>query len=96
MVQFMMGFPSLSIFFWRYALESAYYISNKVLSKLVNKTPHEMWTGHKPAPSHLRIWGCSAYVKYLKTDKLGPRSDKYLFVGYPKKIKGYYFYHTDE
>ena len=25
-------------------------------------------------------------------DKLGPRSDKCYFIGYPKEIKGYYFY----
>ena len=55
-----------------------------------------MWTGHKLALSHLRIWGCPAYVKRLKTDKFGPKSDKYLFIGYPKEIKGYYFYLADE
>ena len=32
----------------------------------------------------------------MKTDKLGPRSDKYLFVGYPKETKRYYFYLADE
>ena len=40
--------------------------------------------------------GCSAYIKRLKTDKLGPRSNKCLFVGYPKEIKRYYFYLADE
>ena len=30
------------------------------------------------------------------TDKLGPRSDRCLFMGYPKETKGYYFYHTEE
>ena len=38
----------------------------------------------------------SDLYKYLKTNKLRPRSDKYLFVGYQKKIKGYYFYLTEE
>ena len=46
--------------------------------------------------SHLRVWGCPAYVKRLKTDKLEPRSDKYLFIGYPKETKKYYFYFADE
>ena len=41
--------------------------------------------------SHLRVWGCPSYVKCLKTDKLGLKFDRYLFVGYPKKTKGYYF-----
>ena len=55
-----------------------------------------MWTEHKPILSFLRVWGCLAYIKYLKTDKLGPKSNKYLFVEYPKEIKGYYFYHADK
>ena len=29
-------------------------------------------------------------------DKLGPRSDRCLFVGYPKESKGYYFYLAEE
>ncbi len=96
MVRSMMGFASLPISFWGYALESACYILNKVPSKSVNKTPHEMWTGRKPMLSHLRVWGCPAYVKRLKTDKLEPKSDKCFFVGYPKETKGYYFYFAEE
>ena len=42
------------------------------------------------------MWGCPVYVKCLKSDKLGPRFDKCLFVGYPKEIKGYYFYPADK
>ena len=36
------------------------------------------------------------YIRYLKIDKLGPRSDKCIFIGYPKEIKEYYFYLVDE
>ena len=32
----------------------------------------------------------------MKTDKFGSRSDKYLFIGYPKETKRYYFYFADE
>ena len=55
-----------------------------------------METGYKPALSHLKVWRCLAYIKCLKTDKLEPRYDKCLFVGYPKEIKGYYFYLADK
>ena len=92
----MMGFASLSISFWGYVLELVCYLLNRVSSKSVIKTPYVIWTGHKPALSHLRVWGCSAYVKRLVTDKLGPRSDKCTFIGYPKETKGYFFYHADE
>ena len=33
---------------------------------------------------------------HLEIDKLGPRSDKCLFIGYPKESKGYYFYLSEE
>ena len=58
--------------------------------------PYEIWIGRKPVLSHLRVWGCLTYVKHLITDKLGPRSDKCNFIGYPKETKGYYFYFADE
>ena len=53
-------------------------------------------TGRRSTLSHLRILSCLAYVKSFQNDKLGSRSDKCSFVGYPKKIRGYYFYYTNE
>ena len=96
MVRSMMGFADLPVSFWGYALESSCYILNNVPSKSVAKTPYEIWTGRKPTISHLRVWGCPAYVKHLESDKLGPKSDRCLFVGYPKESKGYYFYLPEE
>ena len=51
-----------------------------------------MWCNKKPVLSHLKIWGCPAYVKHIESDKLGAKSEKCLFVGYPKETRGYYFY----
>ena len=96
MVRSMVGFADLPVSFWGYALESACYILNNVPSKSVAKTPYEIWTGRKPTISHLRVWGCPAYFKRLESDKLGPKSDRCLFVGYPKESKGYYFYLPEE
>ena len=87
MVRSMMGFTSLSISFWGYALESTCYLLNKVSSKSIIKTPYEIWIGHKSALSYLRVWGCPIYVKRLVIDKLELRSDKYTFIGYPKRPK---------
>ena len=42
------------------------------------------------------IWGCEAFVKHLISDKLGPKSKKCNFVGYPKETKGYYFYNPSD
>jgi hypothetical protein len=82
--------------FWGYALETAAFTLNRVPSKSVVKTPYEMWTGKTPNLSFLKIWGCEVYVKRLQSDKLTPKSDKCMFVGYPKETLGYYFYHRSE
>jgi hypothetical protein len=46
--------------------------------------------------SFIKIWGSEAYVKRLMSNKLSPRSDKCIFVEYPKETKGYYFYYKSE
>ena len=32
----------------------------------------------------LKVWCCDAYVKKFHRDKLEPKTDKYIFIGYPK------------
>ena len=44
----------------------------------------------------LKVWGCDAYVKKLQPDKLEPKSEKCVFIGYPKETVGYTFYHKSE
>ena len=44
----------------------------------------------------LKVWGCDAYVKRLQPDKLKPKADKCVFIGYPKETIGYTFYHRSE
>ena len=43
----------------------------------------------------LKFWGCDAYVKKFHPDKL-PKSEKCVFIGYPKETVGYTFYHRSE
>ncbi|KAL4386829.1 hypothetical protein GQ457_09G016700 [Hibiscus cannabinus] len=69
---------------------------NRVPSKSVQKTPHEMWIGKHPNMSFMRVWGCQAYVKHQMSTKLEPKSQKCTFVGYPKETKGYYFYNKNK
>ena len=44
----------------------------------------------------LKVWGCDAYVKKFHPDKLEPKSEKCVFIEYPKEIVGYTFYHRSE
>ncbi|KAL4361053.1 hypothetical protein GQ457_04G019690 [Hibiscus cannabinus] len=96
MVRSMMSHTDLPTSFWGYALETAAFTLNRVPSKSVQKTPHEMWTGRRPNMSFMKIWGCKAYVKHQMSTKLEPKSEKCTFVGYPKETKGYYFYNENK
>ena len=51
---------------------------------------------HKPKLSFLKLWGRGAYVKMLQPDKLEPKSEKCVFIGYPKETIGYNFYLRSE
>ena len=55
-----------------------------------------MWTGKSPSLSFLKIWGCEAFVKQFMSDNLTPKSNKCIFVGYPKETSGYSFYNREE
>ena len=65
-------------------------------SKSVETTPYELWFGKKPKLSFLKVWGCDAYVKKLQPENLEPKSEKYVFIGYPKETIGYSFYLRSE
>ena len=65
---------------------------NRASSKSVETTPYELWFGKKPKLLFLKVWGCDAYVKKLQPEKLEPKSEKCVFVGYPKETIGYTFY----
>ncbi|KAL4362193.1 hypothetical protein GQ457_04G021910 [Hibiscus cannabinus] len=96
MVRSMMSHTDLPTSFWGYALETAAFTLNRVPSKSVQKTPHEMWTGKRPNMSFMKVWGCKAYVKHQMSIKLEHKSQKFTFVGYPKETKGYYFYNENK
>lgn len=92
----MMSLTDLPLSFWGYALETAAFTLNRALSKSVETTPYELWFGKKPKLSFLKVWGCDAYVKKLELEKLEPKAEKCVFIGYPKETIGYTFYLRSE
>ena len=96
MVRYMMSLTDLPLSFWGYALEAAAFTLNRAPSKSVETTPCELWFGKKPKLSFLKVWSCDAYVKKFHLDKLKPKSEKRVFIGYPKETVGYTFYHRSE
>ncbi|KAE8795316.1 hypothetical protein D1007_29813 [Hordeum vulgare] len=96
MVQSMMSLTDLPLSFWGYALETVAFTLNRAPSKSVETTPYELWFGKKPKMSFLKVWGCDAYVKKLQPQKLEPKAEKCVSIGYPKEIIGYTFYLRSE
>ena len=92
MVRSMMSYSSLPIPFWGYSLQTAVYILNVLPSKSIQKTPLELWNGHKPSLRLFRIWGCPKHVLKGKIGKLEPRAKVCMFVSYPKRTRGGFFY----
>eukprot|EP00253_Pinus_taeda_P006681 PITA_06681 len=60
-------------------------------STLEDNTPQELWTGKKPSLSHLRVFGCDAYVhvRKEKRTKLDSKFEKCMFIGYKDGLKCY-------
>ena len=92
----MMSLTDLSLSFWGYALETAAFTLNRAPSKCVGTSPYELSFGKKQKLSFLKVWGCDAYVKKLQPDKHELKSEKWVFIGYPKETIGCTFYHRTE
>jgi hypothetical protein len=53
-----------------------------------------MWYGSKPDVSHLRTWGCIAYVHVQRDQrtKTASHTTQCVFIGYPEDHKAWRFY----
>ncbi|BAF27802.2 Os11g0199800 [Oryza sativa Japonica Group] len=82
------GMPAI---FWGEAVVTAVYILNRSPTKALDgRTPYEAWHGRKPGVSHLRVFGCLAFVKELgPISKLDDRSTPGVFIGYAEGSKAY-------
>jgi hypothetical protein len=91
----MLNEANLPVQFWFHAFVALLHVLNRTpTAPLPGKTPHEAWHSRKPDVSHLRVWGCLAYV-HIQKDKrksFGPHMEKCIFVGYPAGYKGWQFY----
>ncbi|KAL4310805.1 hypothetical protein GQ457_01G019660 [Hibiscus cannabinus] len=62
MVRSMMSHTNLLTSFWGHALETTAFTLNRVPSKSVQKTPHEMCTGKRPSMSFMKVLECKVSV----------------------------------
>ena len=79
--------------YWAIALRFATYLRNHLMTNAVlEKPPEAAWTGKKVDLAHLRVplSTCWAYIeKKNRTDTLGPRRTKGIFVGYATHSPAY-------
>ena len=59
-------------------------------------TPYTLLNGEAPDVSHLKVFGCSAYVhipKEMRTNGLAPKSELMAYLGHTEGIKAFKFMH---
>ncbi len=83
---------NLPNYFWAEAVTTIVYIMNRTpVAEVHGMTPEEKFTGKKLDFSHLKVFGCIAYVHVVeeKRSKLDPKVEKCIFIRYSSKQKGY-------
>ena len=71
------------------------YIMNGTPTETIHgMTCEEKYMGIKPDISHLKVFGCIAYVHIPdeRRTKLDPKAEKCIFIGYSLQQKGYCCY----
>jgi hypothetical protein len=70
------------------------YFLNRVQSKLVPKTPYELWIRRKLTLNYLHVWDCPAKAKVFNPSigKLDLKTVSCHCIGYQDKPKGFHFY----
>jgi hypothetical protein len=70
-----------------------YLVNRSPSSTLDDKTPQEVWTSNKTSLTHLKLFGCDAYVHVPKENKskLDKKAEKCIFIGYKYGLKGLRF-----
>ena len=86
----MIAHAGLSKEYWAEAVATAAYLRNRTATSALKeeKTPYEKWYERKPDISHLKVFGCAAYLD-SEGRGLDGKAEKLPFVGYCKNSKGY-------
>jgi len=69
---------------WCYAAETAADVYRFTLHSATNMSPYEAWYGVKPNINHLRVWGCTVYVRVPSPTKSESRVQQGYFMEFTK------------
>jgi len=78
--------------FWAEAVKTTCYLINRSPTTTLDcGIPEEVWTGKNLNYSHLKIFGCEAFINISKENrtKLDDKSMKCIFLGYADENLGY-------
>jgi hypothetical protein len=74
--------------YWSDAILNANYLINRIPSTAIdNKIPLEIFFQRKINVDHLRVFGCTSFVKIKRKDKLDVNSIKTIFWGTHQNLK---------
>ena len=80
---------------WEFSVNHAVHLYNRTpVRRLDWRTPHQLLSGKVPDVSHLRVFGCLAWVwisPEARKSKLSPKAVPMVFLGIPAGVKGYLF-----
>ena len=91
----MLSHANLPREFWAEAINTAAFLRNRSpTTSLKGITPYEALFNQKPDVSHLKVFGCLAFLHIPSENlkKYDEKSQRVIFVGYPVGTKGYKFY----
>ncbi|KAL0546602.1 hypothetical protein IC582_016514 [Cucumis melo] len=93
MMNAMLLSSDLSDNMWGEVVLSACFVLNRILYKRLDKTPYELWKGHAPNLSYLKVWGCLAKVPFpaLKKSTVGSKTFDCIFIEYAQNSAAYRF-----
>jgi len=77
---------------WAKPVNTAVYLKNRSTTKILDfKSPFEVLFSFMPVVSHLRVFGCKAFVHVPKENRkmLDSRDIKCTFIGYCSEYKPY-------
>ncbi|KAL8123365.1 hypothetical protein AgCh_011366 [Apium graveolens] len=78
-------------FMWGEAVRHLVYVLNWLPTRILNgRTPYEAWCGKKPDMGHIKVFGCSAYMKVpaVHVKKLDDRGKQVVYLGTEPGTKG--------
>lgn len=98
-VRSMLNMSKLPKSFWAEAVKTAVYVINRAPSvPLGFEIPEKAWKGSDPSYSHLRVFGCKAFmhIPKEKRSKLDSKTTPTIFVGYGGEEFGYRLYDPEK